>query len=440
MSTTIAPHRPVRGAVLTCGYGTVLVMWALGYVALLQPGLLLGEIIVMAMVLALLAGGFAAGRFTGQGVYAGAATGAVVAMLNLLIVGGLLRSTHEADTLALWWIPLTAGLSIALAALGGALASLMGPPRSVDSPRDFHADFAALAVGAVFLLLITGGIVTGTETGLAVPDWPNSFGHNMLLYPLTEMVVDENRAVGVHLEHAHRLYGMLVGLTMILLVVNVFLTDRRAWLRGVTGAVFVMVCVQGLMGGLRVTETNLTLAMIHGMFAQIIFAAVVVIAAARSARWRFGAGPVVDPGAGMDRRLPLVLIVMLLLQLGFGAAYRHLSAAESTANPALVTGLLHTHLAFAFIGVLPAALFAGLRAWGLRREHPPLRIAGLGLLHLIAFQIVLGFAAFLLVLRHREAEVIPWYEVVVTTAHQATGAVLLALAALLAAWSRRLLV
>ena len=42
-------------------------------------------------------------------------------------------------------------------------------------------------VKTVFILLVTGGLVTGLESGLAVPDWPNSFGHNMLLYPISEM-------------------------------------------------------------------------------------------------------------------------------------------------------------------------------------------------------------------------------------------------------------
>jgi heme a synthase len=43
--------------------------------------------------------------------------------------------------------------------------------------------FALLTAGATFLLIVVGGIVTSTGAGLAVPDWPTTFGHNMFLYP-----------------------------------------------------------------------------------------------------------------------------------------------------------------------------------------------------------------------------------------------------------------
>ena len=65
---------------------------------------------------------------------------------------------------------------------------------------------ARLTAGATFLLIIIGGIVTGTDSGLAVPDWPTTFGYNMFLYPLSEMVG------GILYEHSHRLMGSLVGL------------------------------------------------------------------------------------------------------------------------------------------------------------------------------------------------------------------------------------
>ena len=39
-----------------------------------------------------------------------------------------------------------------------------------------------------FVLICMGGIVTGTDSGLAVPDWPTTFGYNMFLYPLSKTV------------------------------------------------------------------------------------------------------------------------------------------------------------------------------------------------------------------------------------------------------------
>lgn len=443
-SMSVPPHRPVRGAVLACGFGGVLAIWALGYLALLQPGFLLGEVIAILMAIALIGCGYWCARATGQGIFAGSAAGLVSALFNLLIVGSLLRNAPD-DSIALWWVPAVLLGSITLGGIGGLIARLLGAKpriaddRSLPLGRDYHAVFARLACGAVFLLLISGGIVTGTETGLAVPDWPNSFGHNMLLYPLTEMVSEEGRAVGVHYEHAHRLYGMLVGLTAIVLVVDTWLTDRRPWVRFTTLALLIMVCGQGLLGGLRVTDTNLFLALVHGIFAQIIFATICVVAAARSITWRFGAPAEPAPAAKTEQTLSAMLIAALIVQLALGAAYRHLSASESTASETAVTGLLHAHLAFAFLAVLPLALLAGLRCWGKYRDLRMVRRTGFGLTHLVGFQLLLGLVAFFLVLSAKEGTPIRWYEVAITTAHQATGALILAWAALLAAWTRRLL-
>ena len=63
------------------------------------------------------------------------------------------------------------------------------------------------------MLISSGGLVTGFRAGMAVPDWPNTFGHNMFLFPFTKMTG------GVFYEHAHRLLGSLVGLTALVLAI-----------------------------------------------------------------------------------------------------------------------------------------------------------------------------------------------------------------------------
>ena len=53
-----------------------------------------------------------------------------------------------------------------------------------------------LAVAAAFLtlvLIVAGGLVTNTDSGLACPDWPTCFGS-----PMPHMVG------GVAVEHTHR--------------------------------------------------------------------------------------------------------------------------------------------------------------------------------------------------------------------------------------------
>ena len=114
---------------------------------------------------------------------------------------------------------------------------------------------------------------------MAVPDWPNTYGSNMFLYPLAKMTG------GVFYEHAHRLLGSLVGLTTLTLAVLLSI-DRRS----IAALVFVWIvglCVllQGVMGGLRVTDNSTHLAVVHGFFAHVILAGAVGVAVLLTPRY-----------------------------------------------------------------------------------------------------------------------------------------------------------
>ncbi len=81
----------------------------------------------------------------------------------------------------------------------------------------------AAVFAAVFTwpLLFVGGLVTTYRVGMAVPDWPTTFGINMFLFDMHEA------AFGVFVEHGHRLYGAAVGVCTILLMVDFLAFDRR---------------------------------------------------------------------------------------------------------------------------------------------------------------------------------------------------------------------
>ena len=71
--------------------------------------------------------------------------------------------------------------------------------------------FFWLAVITVFFslcLIGLGGLVTSREVGLAVHDWPTSFGYNMFLLPIDQWL----GKYGVFEEHSHRLLAAIVGL------------------------------------------------------------------------------------------------------------------------------------------------------------------------------------------------------------------------------------
>src|SRR6266705_6325904 len=65
--------------------------------------------------------------------------------------------------------------------------------------------FAWLTCVATLLLICSGGMLTAKNVGLAVPDWPTTFGYNMFLFPISKWVG------GILFEHTHRLMGSLVG-------------------------------------------------------------------------------------------------------------------------------------------------------------------------------------------------------------------------------------
>ena len=135
---------------------------------------------------------------------------------------------------------------------------------------------------AVFTLplLYVGGSVTTYGVGLAVPDWPQTFGINMFLYDFW------NAPFGVRIEHTHRLYGAAVGVTTLLLAGWLSVFDRRRWMKGLGLLAVVAVIVQGVLGGTRVTQVSTVLAAVHGVVGQAFFGLMVALSVLTSRGWR----------------------------------------------------------------------------------------------------------------------------------------------------------
>jgi cytochrome c oxidase assembly protein subunit 15 len=402
------------------GFGTAVAMWAVGYVSRL-PAVHAPSPLLFALVVAcLLGGGAALGRYAGLGPRAGAAAGLVTGTINLLVLGSLLTG-EQSDRIvpsALIWLPGSLLVAVALGALGASVGRRRPvPPRPSTG---WVAVFVRVAIAAVLLLLVAGGLVTSAEAGLAVVDWPNSFGYNMFLYPLARMTG------GIYYEHAHRLFGALVGLTTLVLALLLQTHEDRRWVRRLGWVVWGAVVVQGVLGGLRVTggftlssepETmspSLALAMLHGIFGQLVFAALVVLGVFTSSRWRSGSPPREVTAARLDHGLALLLTSLLIGQLILGAAQRHFSR------------LLVIHIAF--------GLHTGFRAWAAHERQPLLQRLGIALVLAVALQIGLGFAAYLATLPEGAEG-----SLLLATAHQGFGAVLLGLSVALSAWSLRLI-
>lgn len=138
---------------------------------------------------------------------------------------------------------------------------------------------ALVMLAATFLLIFMGGMVTSHQAGLAVPDWPNSFGYNLFLLPTRYWVG------GVLYEHTHRLMGTVVGMLAILLAVWAWCVESRLWVRWLGALIVLGVIVQGTLGGLRVVWSSLDLAMVHACVAQAFLCMVTLMVVATSRWW-----------------------------------------------------------------------------------------------------------------------------------------------------------
>lgn len=431
----VAWARWLRPANLALGLATTVAMWTLSYIALMQPGQLAGEVLFAGVLACLFAGGFVAGRFPHAGAR-GAAVGLVSATVNLMVLGAFMRDEQGGSQLrpVLYLVGL-----FATSALLGWLGQRVGgrTPSTRQLPPPAHL-LGIVATVNIFVMIVLGGLVTSLEAGLAVPDWPNSFGHNMLLYPISEM------KGGIFYEHSHRLFGMLVGVVVLAFATTAWRGERRPLLRGLATALVAAVVVQGVLGGLRVTGNattsmdaadlapSTTLAIVHGMLGQFVFALAMLAAVVASRAWE-GARPVVAPRA--VRSLPLIAAGALVVQLFLGASMRHLQVPPTADTGAKIPAwAMHGHITMAIIAFV-LVLLAGIRC-GAQTEVRALRRSGKSVIHTVGLQFALGILALVAVLVRRGAE-IPWWEVTSTTAHQAVGALLFALTVTLAALALR---
>jgi len=120
--------------------------------------------------------------------------------------------------------------------------------------------------------------------------------------------------------------------------------------------------------------------------------------------------------------------VLLGVQLLLGGATRH-----SDLNPAF----MHPHTLVA-IFVLVAATMVGFRAIANFKDNDTLRKLGHACLHSTGLQFVLGIAAMIVLLLGADDEKNTAAEVVLATAHQANGAIVLGAGTLMFFWVRRL--
>jgi cytochrome c oxidase assembly protein subunit 15 len=176
--------------------------------------------------------------------------------------------------------------------------------------------YACGLVVCTLVLIAAGGMVTSTNSGLSVPDWPTTYGHQMFSFPMSGMVG------GILYEHGHRLIASAVGLFTIGLVLLLWRLEPRRWVRRLGWIALAAVLAQGLLGGITVLYLLPDAVSIsHAGLAQVFFCLVTSVALVTSPSWRAPTRPPVD--APRLRRTVGAVTLATYAQILLGATMRH---------------------------------------------------------------------------------------------------------------------
>lgn len=190
-------------------------------------------------------------------------------------------------------------------------------PRTEINDRRWLRLFSKLVCLSVFFLIFKGALVTSNDAGLAVPDWPTSFGENMFLFPPSKW-----KGI-IFYEHVHRLLASAVGMLTVILAVWLLAAEKRSWVKKLACASVVLVICQGVLGGLTVIYLlPAAISSLHGVLGQTFFIAMLFLAYSQSLEMKKRiAGR--SEGNRTAFRHALVLTGLVYLQLMVGAVMRH---------------------------------------------------------------------------------------------------------------------
>jgi cytochrome c oxidase assembly protein subunit 15 len=278
------------------------------------------------------------------------------------------------------------------------------PPGPASPPSPAPAalhKFAVFVAGCTVLLVLAGSLVTSTDSGLSVPDWPTTYGSNMFSFPPSKWVG------GIFYEHGHRLIASSVGFLTIILAVWLAVAEHRRWMKWLGAAALGAVIAQGVLGGLTVLFfLPPAVSTAHAGLAEIFFCLTVAIALFTSPRWIAGYAHNTessgDPGA-LDnaslRRAATVTTALVYVQILIGATMRHTDAGLAIPDFPLMFGHLwpthwdpkiavhFAHRVGALVVAAAVVTTAG-RVWS--KPHIAFTRPSALLIALVAVQITLG--------------------------------------------------
>jgi len=294
---------------------------------------------------------------------------------------------------------------------------------------------AVLLVCAVFPLIWVGGLVTSSDAGMAVPDWPSTYGYNLFLYPWTTWFFGP---WDIFVEHGHRLLGAAAGFITIALAWSLWCSPAYARIKWLGIVALAAVIGQGVLGGLRVVLDARLLAMLHACTGPLYFAVCVALWHYTKSPRRTGAESetFATPTPRLDTattakafRLGVLTTCLAYLQLVLGAVIRHMpvDAPPQTFRVAVLFHLFMAAVVTVHVFLLAAA----------SRRLPGLRVLAVMLATLIVVQLSLGAGTWVVNYGYPQwvgaiaetpnfvVRAYSWPQLLITTAHVAVGSLII---------------
>lgn len=231
--------------------------------------------------------------------------------------------------------------------------------------KRYFFKIAILNILTIYLLILAGGIVRSTGSGMGCPDWPKCFGsyippttikqlpqdyksiylkrriaknerlavvlrsisYEKLAYRLEheDFVMQEQdfNVTKTWIEYINRLLGALLGFFIILLVVFSFgYWKQRSSVVVLSLCSFILVCFQGWVGSIVVSSNLLPGLITFHMLMAILMMGLLIWIAYEAYGLKYGQGHIIISKKKMFLRLVLLVIGLQVLQVAFGTQVR----------------------------------------------------------------------------------------------------------------------
>lgn len=291
---------------------------------------------------------------------------------------------------------------------------LQGQTQRIASvvPTTWLPIFTKAIVGLTFILIIAGALVTGNKAALSDPTWPKFVGQ---VFPTRETWVGNLRY-----EDSHRLIAGTTAIASITLAIALHFKERRRWVRNLGWAALGTIILQALLGGLIVLlMRRYRMSVVHAALGQTYFCLVTAIAVFTSHKWERDKLQLNRPGNRSFYKLCKWGVGLTFSQLLLGATVRHATEDSS------FWVHLYLHIANG-LAVLIVIIWLALRAHSEYSDVERVKNTSRTLIGLVIIQVTLGLFA-IFANRHRQLdEQPPFHWVAISTAHVATGALILA--------------